>query len=302
MTPSAAPLILSADRPLRVLTMNIWAFAEPYDDRMKVLRAGIAALDPDLMAFQEAGYDGQPHQVRDLLRGMDYHVLHQFDGVARPGRSDANGVAARWPLEPLETLSLQLTERSRGYPYAALAVRVAAPEPAGPILFVNAKPSWELDRELERELQAVAVARMIQRHADPRGFPTLLAGDFDATPDSASIRFWTGRQSLGGMSTQFLDAWQQAGDGSAGYTWTFENPYARAIIDRLIRQPRHARRIDYLFLGSPHHHARFARFRTCRVALDQPVQGVWASDHYAVYAEIDVVPTAVPPKELSEEG
>jgi endonuclease/exonuclease/phosphatase family metal-dependent hydrolase len=166
---------------------------------------------------------------------------------------------------------------------------VAAPEPAGPLLFVCAKPSWELHRERERELQALAIVALIRRHARREEFPTVLAGDFDAGPDAASIRFLCGKQSLEGVSTQFLDAWEQAGDGSAGHTWTWRNAFAARIIAACIRQPRHARRIDYVFLGSPHDHDRFARVRSARVVLNRPdARGVWPSDHYGVHVEIDV--------------
>jgi endonuclease/exonuclease/phosphatase family metal-dependent hydrolase len=287
---SADSAVLSGERPLRVFTMNIWNFAEPYEQRQQLLREGILRLDPDLLAFQEAGFDGRRDQVRDLLDGAGYHIAHQFDSLASPPARDGCCVASRWPFDLVEVLSLQLTPECARYPYAAVAVRVAAPDPVGPMLFVCAKPSWELNRERERELQAVALVGMIRRHARRAEFPTVIAGDFDATPDSASIRFLTGRQSLEGTSAHCLDAWQQAGDGSPGYTWTYRNGFAAAIIDQCIRQPRHERRIDYVFLGSPHDHDRFARVRAARVVLDTPADGVWPSDHYAVYAEIEVAP------------
>jgi len=283
-------VVLSSERPLQVFTMNIWNFSEPYEQRQQLLRAGIRALDPDLLAFQEAGFDGRRDQVRDLLRDMGYHVVHQFDGLASLPANNGCCVAGRWPVDLVEVLSLQVTPECSRYPYAAMALRIAAPEPAGPLLFVCAKPSWELNRERERELQAVALAGMIRRHARRTEFPTVIAGDFDATPDSASIRYLTGRQSLEGTSTHHLDAWQQAGDGSAGYTWTYRNGFAAAVIDQCIRQPRHERRIDYILLGSPHDYDRFARVRAARVVLDTPDAGAWPSDHYGVYAEVDVVP------------
>jgi len=34
----------------------------------------------------------------------------------------------------------------------------------------------------------------------PTELPTIIAGDFNATPDAASIRYLAGRQSLGGRS------------------------------------------------------------------------------------------------------
>jgi len=275
---------------VRVFTMNVWNFDGEYTTRQQLLRSGIAELTPDLLAFQEAGYDGQRDQVREMLDGLDYHVLHQFDGlVERPGR-DGCAIASRWPMELLEAVPLQVTADAKAYPYAALLVRVQTPAPVGPLLFACAKPSWELNREYERELQAVELAKAIARHSDRSNAPAVVAGDFDATPDSASIRFMTGKQSLGGMSVHYRDAWAEAGDGTAGYTWTFRNGSARGVIDRCFQDRRHERRIDYLFLGSPHDTARHACIREARVVLDTPSGTVWPSDHYAVYAEIGVEP------------
>lgn len=283
-------VVFSSRRPLRVFTQNIWGFAEPYAARQRLLRDGIRKLDPDILAFQEAGRKPGSDQVREVLDGMGYRILHQFD-LQAPGKFD-NGVciASRWPMDKVQLLSLQLTKHALHYPYAALAVRVHAPPPVGDFLFVNSKPSWQFNREKEREMQAVAVARMVRRHAAPQGFPPVLAGDFDAAPGNASIRFLTGQQSLDGESTHFWDCWAQAGDGSPGYTWTDANPYVRAFVWQRLRLRRHARRIDYIFLGSFHDYAQFASVRRCRVVLDRPVRGVRPSDHYAVFAEIDVSP------------
>jgi len=275
---------------IRVLTMNIWNFAGEYEVRQRLLREGVRDLSPDLLAFQEAGCDGKRDQVRDMLDGLGYHVIHQFDGQAQwPGR-DGCAIASRWPVELLETVSLQVTDHARAYPYAAILVRAQAPAPVGPLLFSCAKPSWEMNREVERELQAVELAKVIARHADRNQAPSIVAGDFDATPDSASIRFMTGRQSLGGLSVHYRDAWVETGGGMTGYTWTFRNGSAAGVIDRCFQDRQHERRIDYIFLGSPHDYARRACIREARVVLDKPVAGVWPSDHYAVFAEIEVEP------------
>jgi hypothetical protein len=52
----------------------------------------------------------------------------------------------------------------------------------------------------------------------------VLAGDFDAGPDTASVRFWTGRQSLGDLSVNYQDAWEFAHPDESGHTFTLENP------------------------------------------------------------------------------
>lgn len=273
---------------IKVMTLNIWGFSEPYQDRMRLIRNWIEQENPDLMAFQEAGYYNGKDQIRELLTGFDYHICHQLDDIDKCQYNEGVCIVSRWPISMKTVCSLKLTPKCSGYPYAALAAQIDAPPPIGKLLFVNSKPSWELDREYERELQAIHVVKMIRELTGHEGFPTILAGDFDAVPNSASIRFFKGQQSLDNCSTHFLDAWEQAGDGSPGHTWTFENKYAAEIIDRVIRQQKHARRIDYIFLASPHDHPDHpVIIRNCHIVLNQPENGVWPSDHFGVCAEVE---------------
>ncbi|WP_245505946.1 hypothetical protein [Rhizobium sullae] len=50
----------------------------------------------------------------------------------------------------------------------------------------------------------MAIADLDMRHR--RDLPTIIAGDFNAAPDAASIRYLTGRHSLGGRSVVYHDA------------------------------------------------------------------------------------------------
>jgi len=60
-----------------------------------------------------------------------------------------------------------------------------------------------LEAESARERQAVALADLDAR-TEP--LPTIIAGDFNATPEAASIRYLTGLQSIGGRSVHYHDA------------------------------------------------------------------------------------------------
>ena len=114
--------------------------------------------------------------------------------------------------------------------------------------------------------------------------PPLLLGDFNAEPDSAEIRYVTGRQSLGERSVAFLDAWQVAGDGGPGFTWSNTNDHARPNLEP-------DRRIDYVFAGFPRRDGTGQILR-CRVVCDAAEDGVWPSDHFGVYAELRAEPLA----------
>lgn len=113
-----------------------------------------------------------------------------------------------------------------------------------------------------------------------------IGGDFDATPDAASIRFLTGLQSLDGMSTHWVNAFAVAGDGSPGYTWSTDNPYVSAA--KTFAEPAHRRRIDYVFIGSPFKWRPRIVVRSSAVVLKE--QGdVAPSDHYGVLADLDIL-------------
>jgi endonuclease/exonuclease/phosphatase family metal-dependent hydrolase len=247
--------------------------------RRPVLQAGIAKWRPDLIAVQEtvktAGYD----QVRELL-DPEYQVF------PHSGRSE-DGVgaafASRWPVDAVSELDLRVTDRV-SLPWSAAVVgELELPPPIGPLLFVHHKPTWEVGYALERELQAVACARFVEERVAGRSVHVVLAGDFDDTPDSASIRFWTGKQSLHGLSVAYRDAWAAVHPGDPGHTFTPLNPLERAGEMSL----ELGRRIDYVMVGSGVHGPTLAVV-DCRLAFEEPVDGVWASDHFGVVADLAV--------------
>ncbi|GGV36185.1 hypothetical protein GCM10010277_22490 [Streptomyces longisporoflavus] len=56
-----------------------------------------------------------------------------------------------------------------------------------------------------------------------------------------------------------------------------------------VRRHGHRRRLDYIFVGSPHAHPdAFARVRSADLVFDKPVDGLWASDHYGVVADLEM--------------
>ena len=181
---------------LRVATLNLWGQRGDWPARRRVLIAGFARLDADLVAFQEAIVTPEADQVRRIL-GDRYHLAHQKDR-----ESDGQGVsiASRYPIACVWEVGLAVTPRTAGFAATTLVAEIDAPPPVGPLLFANHLPSWQPDFERERELQAVAAARSLEEAITQRRRHVVVAGDLDADPDAASIRFWTGRQSLEGTS------------------------------------------------------------------------------------------------------
>ena len=178
---------------------------------------------------------------------------------------------------------LNVTPRTADFACGTLIAEVLAPEPVGPLLFVNHLPNWQLTFEHERELQTVIAARTIEEIAERREVHVLLAGDLDATPDAASVRFWRGRQSLGGMSVCYRDAWGSTHPDEPGHTFTAENPLVTA--ENWDWELELGRRIDHVFVRCTDHGPTLD-IRDCERIFDEPVDGVWGSDHFGVAADL----------------
>jgi endonuclease/exonuclease/phosphatase family metal-dependent hydrolase len=288
---------------LRVATLNLWGGYYPvrqqvigrmppgadrpraWSDRQAALAAGLRELRPDLVAFQEAlKLDGHD-QVLELL-GPDYHLAHQ---TSREADGSGASIASRWPLGQVREVDLRVTSRTQGeFPCVALLAEVAAPEPVGPLLFANHNPNFGLDFERERELQAVTAARAIEELVARRRLHVVVAGDFDTTADAASGRFWRGRQSLEGTSVCYWDAWESTHPGDPGHTFTPDNP----LLSEGTWPQERGRRIDHILVRCVDHGPTLDVAACVRI-FDQPVDGVWATDHFGVAADL-AVPTRTP--------
>jgi endonuclease/exonuclease/phosphatase family metal-dependent hydrolase len=206
---------------VRVATLNLWGRSGAWEERRSVLIDGFRQLQPNIVALQEVvktdGYD----QASDVL-GSEFRIAHH-GGRSEDGTGAA--IASRWPLGELLEADLPVTPRvdpANGWIGRVAAAEILAPDPVGPLLFVHHKPSWQ--RGFERELQAVAATRFVEELLGESGTHVVLAGDFDAIPDSASVRFWSGRQSLDGTSVCYRDAWESVYPGEPGHTFTPVNP------------------------------------------------------------------------------
>lgn len=186
--------------------------------------------------------------------------------------------------QELRHLDLRLLEAT-DVPWATMAVVVEVPG-EGELLFIAATGSWRLDAESARERQVIAISDLDSRQRRP--LPTIIAGDLNAEPDSASMRYLTGLQSLAGRSVHYHDAWSVAGVGP-GYTWTADNSNAAAVIDAVVRQPHHRRRIDYVLIGAAHAHPEaHCHIRGVNLTFNQPQDGIWASDHHGLAVDVEI--------------
>jgi endonuclease/exonuclease/phosphatase family metal-dependent hydrolase len=258
---------------VRCATLNVLGPANPDWDRRRVLIGDtLRALHADVVALQEVPTD----DVEQLL-GAGYYVT-PFTATSEDGTGGV--LATRAPHRVLEEIDQRTAEHGQDLPWCATLI-VELESPVGRLVVAHHKPSWPFHLEVERERQAVRAAVAVERHAADA--PAVVLGDFDATPDAASVSFWRGRRSLDGVSVCYQDAWETTRPGESGFTFSSENPLVRAG-EVATAVPR---RIDYVLVRAGRHGA-LLEVLGCDRLLDQSVDGVWASDHYGVTADLAV--------------
>lgn len=177
--PAAQPL--GADT-VRVLAYNIH-HGGGMDSIVDLERiaARIRDVDPDLVALQEidsvATRTGGVDQAAELGRLTGLHAMY---GRFMPYQGGAYGMAllSRWPVEDVENVRLP----DGAEPRTALSAIVRSPTTARRLRLVGI----HFYRTAEERM---AQARALDEHLAGDTIPTVLAGDFNSTPDSEVMAY-----------------------------------------------------------------------------------------------------------------
>jgi endonuclease/exonuclease/phosphatase family metal-dependent hydrolase len=105
-----------------------------------------------------------------------------------------------------------------------------------------------------------------------------VCGDFNAGPDADELRMLTGRTAPVVPGLVFYDAWEVAGDGTPGHTWSNRNPLTAPAM-----YPD--RRFDYVLSAWPRRGGAGHPVRCWRLGV-LPADEPQLSDHYAVVADL----------------
>jgi endonuclease/exonuclease/phosphatase family metal-dependent hydrolase len=239
----------------------------------------LAAEAPDLVCLQESWRAAHGSSLAGVLAdGLGFHHVDADPPVRDSGVvSIGNAVLSRWPVVAAETMWLPRLDGGR--PDRTL-LSVDVDTPVGPVQLYCTHLDWPYDASARRVAQARAIAKRIAgRRGDPASaYPPILAGDMNAVPDADEMRLLTGRSAGPAPGLVFTDAWEVAGDGGPGVTWSRDNPHCTEPA-----WPQ--RRIDYVLVAWPRPRP-LGNVSSCRRAGVEPVAGVQPSDHYAVVADL----------------
>ena len=257
---------------LRVLTLNIWNLGGDWRARREAIVAVVREHEPDIVCLQEVIESDRGNQAGWLAEACGgWSVAYAGEGPSSGRGLFGNAIVSRWPIDATASVRLPHVEDPAEIQRLVLWARTD-----GIDVFCT-HLAWQLHDAALREQQVRALMAFVDERTDPEaGVGPVVAGDFNAEPDSSAIRYLSGLGSLDGESVYLQDAWRLAGDGGAGITWSNRNPHAA-----LDQEPD--RRLDYVFSGF-HGPGGAGRPVACRVVADEPVEGVWPSDHFGVLA------------------
>lgn len=268
-------------RTLRVLTWNLWWRFGDWQRRLESLAVVLDRLQPDICCFQEVWSTADTDVAVQLGERIGLnHVARSYSDeperwqrwIDQPGVDYGNAIVSRWPIVKSDFRKLPGVHGR-----TSLAARVEAPFGTVPVLCTHlaAHPAASAER--------CDQVRTVVSHLADFGrseFPPVIGGDLNAEPDSDEVRLLGGYKTAPAVAGLFLyDAWRYA-DGDLGWTWRRDNPNVPTAYG-------HNARVDYLHVGE---------FGTSgggcivdvQLAGDSPVDGVWPSDHLAVFADLAV--------------
>jgi len=261
---------------LRVVTLNIWNLGGDWRARRQAIVAVLREVEADVVCLQEVVETERGNQAAWLAAELGDWSL-AYAGAKVGDIRVGNAVLSRWPVDATANVELPHV------PDDLEVQRVVVHARTGGVDVFSTHLAWQLHDAALRERQVQELVRFVESRADPEAaLGPVVAGDFNAEPDSTVVRYLCGLATLDGASTYFQDAWRLAGDGGPGLTWSNRNPHAG-----LDQEPD--RRIDYVF-SRFHGRSGAGRPVECRVVADAPVDGVWPTDHFGVLAVLARAP------------
>ncbi len=231
---------------IKVLTFNILHGATMNGDgNLDVIAQVILDLDPDLVALQEVDVRTGRVSGRDLATELGQRTrLHPLfaRAMAFDGGEYGVGILSRYSFRSTRALALPFTGENE--PRVALEAVVDLPSGQA-ISFV----ATHLDNASAED--RAAQARVLNHEFGKGPFPRLLAGDFNATPESETI-------------TILKEAWMPSDGLDAPPTFPSNKPEIK---------------IDYVF---------FAPQDRWVVKETRVIENTVASDHFALLATLEL--------------
>jgi endonuclease/exonuclease/phosphatase family metal-dependent hydrolase len=242
---------------LLVATLNIRNLADRWDERLPLLLADMAALQPDLIGLNEVVYPLQQDRILGAAGEGRYEAVRGWAGRPEYG----NGILVRAPLaaEDVDRLDLGLSR-------SAIRVRVALPGGAR-LVFVAVHLHHLV---ADRELRAAQVDQLLPwLDASPGHEAMIVTGDFNAGPEEPAAQ----RMRAAG----FASAYAAANGTDPAVTWP------SGLVAPGMDTDGDPDCLDYIWIRGS------VTAQDARLVFDRPAVGdptLYPSDHLGIAAHV----------------
>jgi endonuclease/exonuclease/phosphatase family metal-dependent hydrolase len=275
-------VITASNFGLSILTFNLLSDLSQWQSRRDLVLEGLLDLQPDLIALQEVRLpENTAYWLAEAVNSAcadrpPYHVyLCRKTGDA--GEKEALAFLSRIPVKVHVTLDL--LSQNRVAQYLQLSYQ------GGSVIIANSHLYWQPGESEARNKQIEVLLTRLQHI--PGALPTIICGDFNATPQSSTI-------------SRMKQAYVSAYETVHGYEPQYTAP-------TLLKRPRIS------ILRSFIHHVKYLRLRefnlnwrgvldyifvdpvikvvNCEVVLDRPATHdpkIYPSDHLGIYAQLEM--------------
>lgn len=244
---------------LHVATFNILNLADRWPERLPLILADMAALQPDLLGLQEVVYVMQQDRLIGAAGEGHYRAIRGWAGRPEYG----NSLLVREPLSatPVERLDL-------GFGRAAQRVVVALPGGTS-VLVVVTHLHHAVEGAEDRDRQAAALLEWLE--AAPPADAVIAMGDFNADPAEPTYARMVG--------AGFRSAYADANGSDPAVTWPsgLQAPAVDTDGDPAC--------LDYVWVRGA------VRVESARLAFDRPDPDdptLYPSDHLGISARLEI--------------
>ncbi|HSL98357.1 MAG TPA: endonuclease/exonuclease/phosphatase family protein [Candidatus Deferrimicrobiaceae bacterium] len=251
----AEPRRAAAAAELVVATLNLRNIADRWVERLPLLLADMAALQPDLLGLQECVFAVQQDRILAAAGEGRYSIHRGWAGRPEYG----NAILAREILPTRDPERLDL-----GRNRSALRVTVGAPE--GTSLGFAVTHLHHLPEDAS--VRDAQVGALLDWLIDADG-PLVVVGDFNADPAEPAYRRM--------IEAGFRSAHVEANGAEPALTWP------SGIVAPGSDDEGEPGCLDYVWLRGP------LAVESCRLAFDRPAAGdptLYPSDHFGLVARV----------------
>jgi endonuclease/exonuclease/phosphatase family metal-dependent hydrolase len=247
---------------MKILTLNTWQERGPWRERWDIIFEGLKKYQPEVAAFQEVFNPGWARQVQKKS-GYPFLVFAR----------EPSGLMflSKYPVRKWECLTLKTQSATEEYKRYALFAELDIE--GIPAAVFNTHLSWKLDEGHVRENQVGEFLGFIKKKSGDTWCAAM--GDFNSVPQSPEVLKVK-------VEGGFRDAFGELHPQRPGNTWDNRNPYAAGSS---VFMPE--RRIDFIFWKPAAKRAESFNLRTADMVYTEPVDGIFASDHFGVLAEFN---------------